>query len=125
MTLPLPSIVDDPEVQQNFDTIARQFPVTAPNLTGVLKLASGSTAKVAYGKATFTWTASILSGLVEVTHGMGVEPVAVVLTSWVAPAVEKIPLANAITVTKEKFTANAEVKAAHTGSIQCSWIAIG
>lgn len=32
MTLPLPTVVRDPEVQQNLDRIAAQFPIQASNL---------------------------------------------------------------------------------------------
>lgn len=43
MTLPLPTTVQDPEVQQNFDKIAQQFPVQGGNLAGVVRTSGAPT----------------------------------------------------------------------------------
>lgn len=70
MALPLPHVLDG-EIQDNFDEIAKQFP-----LVGFLRLAVVADRKEALGTGTLTWPGgSQFSTGLTITHGLGTTPI--------------------------------------------------
>ncbi len=80
--------------------------------------------KISFGLATLTFTASTDSANLLVPHTCGRVPLAVVATSFNGPTFPQIPTPNTFTWTATDFTLNAELRAAYTGTIQVSWVAL-
>lgn len=123
MTLPLElGAIQDPNIRRAFEQVAQQFPLHSQNLANdVLVLASTGTArKVAFGTSTVTFTASTVSATTNVTHGLGVAPISVQLTSE-ALGIGLVVSAKGSTT----FTAQGWTPTATSGTITFDWVAIG
>lgn len=69
MTHPLPHQIDGP-VGENFDELAKQFPVNGQNLANnVLRLLTSANVRLAFGTETVTFAASAQSDDEDITHG--------------------------------------------------------
>jgi hypothetical protein len=122
MTLPLPHTLSSTDnedgtpsidrVQENFDELAKQFPIANANLG----------TRVVRGGTTATWAAAVASGVVTVTHGLGATPTAVVATfNAIGSGVHA--WAEVGTVTSTTFQVQGVSNAAITATLGFYWVA--
>jgi len=117
--LPVQSLED---VTHNFEQLAQQLAELNQRLAGGPSKGE-SPALPAAGKGVLKWTASFDSAQLEVTHGLGREPKAVVATAYNSPTFEEIPLLNVVGFDATHFKINGETKKSITAEISFSWIA--
>lgn len=107
--------VDLKDCQMNWEFL-KKAAVTSP----------GNGLRINAGQLTITFTASTNGiGPGAQAHGLGRTPIAIVVTSFGAPAFGNIPLCDVYTFNASTFGCNGESKVAFTGNVVCSWVAIG
>lgn len=126
----LPAVVKDRGSQENFDKLNGRFPVAAADLSTGAKelfpqLTTPGAVKLNRGVVTVTWTGTTFSPTIEVLHGLGAEPISIVL------GVEKIGALFAYFDYKEVNSTRFKIEGAANSSVtngtesKVSWIAIG
>lgn len=108
--------------QLNFEKL--QDVLTTPgSQLPFLQLTAAGGRKVAFGTVTLTFTASAVSGIATVTHGLGTTPVvAGCLGGQTGVAAVAFAVGN---YTSTTFQVQAQAFASFTGTVVCPWIAIG
>ena len=101
------------DMQRFQDYLSALFPLRGGNLG--LKYAAGETS--------LSFSASTLSAIREVSHGLGTEPDNVLFTPVSSPDSSRIPKSNLLTTSGTSFSFNGSINASHTGNITVRWFA--